>query len=124
MQNFGVFLYRLLLVLSVFSIGAYWTTHSIWTTFVATLVCAVLLQIGYFCAILLLVRFGAKEKPILDHPTKPHSLRVIEGGAPVSLDDASFGPDRHGRGGYPHIYDEAISSSSHLTPSTKREPKE
>ena len=60
-MSFLLFLRGLVGVLLVFAIVTYALTQSIWTTFVQTVICAVLLQIGYFAAILFLVwRSGPK----------------------------------------------------------------
>ena len=42
-------------VLVVFAIATYAFTQSAWTTFIQTVICAVLIQIGYFVAVLFLV---------------------------------------------------------------------
>jgi exopolysaccharide production repressor protein len=49
------FLLGMLGVLFVFAIATYVATQSAWTTFIQTLLCAVLIQIGYFVAILFMV---------------------------------------------------------------------
>jgi exopolysaccharide production repressor protein len=54
-MSFVLFLRGLIGVLLVFAITTYVITQSLWTTFVQTLICAVLLQIGYFAAVLFLV---------------------------------------------------------------------
>ena len=61
------FLVGMLGVLVVFALASYLVTHSISTTLVQTVICAVLLQLGYFCAVLFLVR---QEKRKLE-PAKP-----------------------------------------------------
>lgn len=55
-MSFLLFLRGLILVLSAFAISTYLLTASLWSTFVQTLICGILVQIGYFVAILLLVR--------------------------------------------------------------------
>jgi hypothetical protein len=59
-MSFLLFLRGFIGVLVVFAVASYLFTHSLWTTFVQTLICAVLIQVGYFIAVLFLVR---KEKP-------------------------------------------------------------
>lgn len=60
-MSFVLFLRGLVGVLLVFAIVTYAFTQSIWSTFIQTVICAVLLQIGYFAAILFLVwRSGPK----------------------------------------------------------------
>ena len=43
-------------VLIVFAVSAYLITDSLYSAFIQTLICAVLLQVGYFIGILYLVR--------------------------------------------------------------------
>jgi hypothetical protein len=60
---FLLFLRGLVGVLIVFAVANYVITQSLWTTLVNTVICAVLIQIGYFIAVLFLVwRAGASEK--------------------------------------------------------------
>jgi len=60
-MSFVLFFRGLIGVLLVFAITTYLITQSVWTTFLHTLVCAVLLQIGYFAAVLFLIwRRGRK----------------------------------------------------------------
>jgi exopolysaccharide production repressor protein len=54
-MSFLLFLRGMIVVLLAFAITTYVITQSLWTTFVQTLICAVLLQIGYFAAVLFLV---------------------------------------------------------------------
>ncbi len=49
------FLLGMLGVLFVFAVATYFATQSAWTTFIQTLLCAVLIQIGYFAAVLFMV---------------------------------------------------------------------
>jgi exopolysaccharide production repressor protein len=44
-----------LAVLAVFAATTYFMTQSVWTAFVQTAICALLLQMGYFVAVLLLI---------------------------------------------------------------------
>lgn len=61
-MSFLLFLRGLILVLIVFAIASYAITQSLWTTVIQTLICAVLIQVGYFAAILFLVwRSGAPK---------------------------------------------------------------
>jgi exopolysaccharide production repressor protein len=57
------FLVGMLCVLVVFALTTYLATHSLWTTLFQTLVCAILIQLGYFGAVLFLVRRTKKETP-------------------------------------------------------------
>jgi exopolysaccharide production repressor protein len=61
-MSFLLFLRGLVGVLLVVAITTYFMTQSLWTTFVQTAICAVLIQVGYFAAVLFLVRRSA-DKP-------------------------------------------------------------
>jgi exopolysaccharide production repressor protein len=54
-MSFSLFLRGFLGLLLVFAVVTYVITGSLWSTFVQTLICAVLVQIGYFAAVLFLV---------------------------------------------------------------------
>ena len=54
-MSFLLFLRGLIGVLVVFAIATYAITQSAWTTFINTLICAVIIQVGYFIAILFMV---------------------------------------------------------------------
>ncbi|TIP77356.1 MAG: exopolysaccharide production repressor protein exox, partial [Mesorhizobium sp.] len=54
-MSFLLFLRGLIIVLLAFAISTYLLTASLWSTFVQTLICGILIQIGYFIAIMLLV---------------------------------------------------------------------
>lgn len=43
-------------VLLAFAVASYWMSGSFWTTLVQTVLCAVILQVGYFIGVLYLVR--------------------------------------------------------------------
>lgn len=62
-MSFLLFLRGLICVLLVFAITTYLLTHSLWSTFIQTVICAVLLQAGYFAAVLFLVwrREGSRK---------------------------------------------------------------
>jgi exopolysaccharide production repressor protein len=53
--SFLLFLRGLIGVLVVFAVFTYLATHSLWTTFLHTAICGILIQIGYFAAVLFLV---------------------------------------------------------------------
>lgn len=60
---FLLFLRGFLAVLLAFALVTFFVTQSVWTTFIQTLICAVLLQVGYFIAVLFLVwRSGHEDK--------------------------------------------------------------
>lgn len=54
-MSFLLFFRGLVAVLVVFGVVTYLTTHSIWTTLIQTAICAVLIQLGYFAAVLYMV---------------------------------------------------------------------
>ncbi|MDH6230347.1 exopolysaccharide production repressor protein [Mesorhizobium soli] len=73
-MSFVLFFRGLIGVLVAFAITTYIATHSLWTTFIQTVICAVLLQIGYFLAVLFLVwREGRKPK---DAAVEPGSAKA------------------------------------------------
>ncbi|NEI72646.1 exopolysaccharide production repressor exox [Rhizobium lusitanum] len=51
--------------LVVFAIATYFLTNSLWTTLIETIICAVLLQIGYFLGVLYLVWKERKSRDAL-----------------------------------------------------------
>lgn len=67
-MSFLLFLRGLIGVLLVFAITTYVMTQSLWTTLVHTLICAVLIQVGYFAAVLFLV-WRSADKPRQDERT-------------------------------------------------------
>jgi exopolysaccharide production repressor protein len=61
-MSFSLFLRGLVGVLLVFAVTTYLITGSFWTTFIQTVICAVLVQVGYFAAVTFLVwRSGASQ---------------------------------------------------------------
>jgi len=54
-MSFPLFLRGFLGVLVVFAVTTYLFTGSLWSTFLQTAICAVLIQIGYFAAVLFMV---------------------------------------------------------------------
>ncbi|WP_062228078.1 exopolysaccharide production repressor protein [Aureimonas frigidaquae] len=54
-MSFVLFFRGMLLTLTAFAIAIYWLTGSVWTMLVQTLVCAVIIQVGYFLAVLFMV---------------------------------------------------------------------
>ena len=61
-MSFPLFLRGFVGLLLVFAATTYVITGSAWTTFIETLVVAVLVQIGYFAAVLFLVWRAAKTQ--------------------------------------------------------------
>jgi exopolysaccharide production repressor protein len=62
-MSFLPFLRGLIIVLSIFAISAYVLTGSLWRALVQTLICAILIQIGYFLVVVLLVWSSGHQKP-------------------------------------------------------------
>lgn len=59
-----LFMRGMLLALSAFAIAIYFLTGSFWTALVQTIICAVILQVGYFLAVLFQVwRVGHAGEP-------------------------------------------------------------
>jgi exopolysaccharide production repressor protein len=54
-MSFALFLRGFIGALTVFAIVTYIATQSLWTTLVNTVICAVLIQVGYFVAILAMI---------------------------------------------------------------------
>jgi exopolysaccharide production repressor protein len=57
-MSFLLFLRGLVGVLLVFALTSYFLTQSLWTTFIQTVICAILIQLGYFAAVLFMVWRG------------------------------------------------------------------
>ncbi|WP_394887283.1 exopolysaccharide production repressor protein [Mesorhizobium sp. AaZ16] len=69
-MSFLLFLRGLIVVLLVFAVTTYVVTQSLWTTFIQTVICAVLAQIGYFAAVLFLVWRSAGTRKVDDSTAK------------------------------------------------------
>ncbi|RRH92815.1 exopolysaccharide production repressor protein exox [Mesorhizobium tamadayense] len=69
-MSYLLFLRGLIIVLLAFAISTYFRTGSLWSTIVQTAICGILIQIGYFVAVMLLV-WRSKESEI----TKSHIAR-------------------------------------------------
>lgn len=62
-MSFPLFLRGFVGVLVAFAITTYMFTGSLWSTFIQTAICAVLIQVGYFAAVLFMVwRSAGTEK--------------------------------------------------------------
>lgn len=62
-MSFVLFLRGMIGVLIVFAIASYIITQSWWATLIQTVICAVVIQVGYFAAVMFLVwRSGAKPQ--------------------------------------------------------------
>lgn len=65
-MSFLLFLRGFIGVLVAFAVASYAITQSAWTTFIQTLICAIIIQVGYFMAVLFMVwRSGETRKKIL-----------------------------------------------------------
>lgn len=76
-MSFLLFLRGMLAVLAVFAVITYVMTQSLWATLVNTVICAILLQVGYFIAVLFLVWRGAKASGEL-RPQAPEAPPLKE----------------------------------------------
>jgi exopolysaccharide production repressor protein len=64
-MSFLPFLRGLIIVLSIFAISAYVLTGSLWRALFQTLICAILIQIGYFLVVVLMVWSSGRQKPAM-----------------------------------------------------------
>jgi exopolysaccharide production repressor protein len=55
-MSFVLFLRGFIGALVVFAVVTYVVTQSLWTTLINTVICAVVIQVGYFVAILAMIR--------------------------------------------------------------------
>jgi len=96
-MSFLLFLRGLIIVLLAFAISTYLLTGSLWSTFVQTVICGILIQIGYFVAVMLLVwRSASKESEIpKSHIARDESEREQRPGRLVNK--ADHFPPRGGR---------------------------
>lgn len=53
-MRFALFLRGMILALGAFAITTYVITQSVWTTLIDTVLCAVIIQVGYFAGVLLM----------------------------------------------------------------------
>lgn len=61
-MSFVLFLRGFLGALVVFAVVTYLVTHSLWTTLINTVICAVVIQVGYFIAVLAMVWRSGSSK--------------------------------------------------------------
>lgn len=72
---FPLFFRGFVITLVVFAVASYAITHSISATIINTVICAVLVQVGYFAAVLLMVwRSGAPNKSKIDSTGREPNL--------------------------------------------------
>jgi exopolysaccharide production repressor protein len=67
-MSLPVFLRGMLLLLAAFGIVSYATTGSAWVAFANSILCALLLQVGYFVAVLCMIRSAERELRRSDRP--------------------------------------------------------
>lgn len=87
------FLVSMFGALAAFGVATYFLTGSLATAAVQTLICAVLIQVGYFIAVLFLVRKEARER-------RKHSPTKLPGTPETAAEEkppATFSPRRLGR---------------------------
>lgn len=81
-MSFLLFFRGMIATLIVFAIATFALTQSIWTTFISTAICAVVIQVGYFVAILFMVwREGPKEQQVAertDLEARPYASGTVE----------------------------------------------
>src|SRR5262249_7599205 len=78
-MSLPVFLRGLVVLLVAFAIATYVITGSAWTTFIDTVICAVLVQVGYFAIVLLTVW----RTPTVSRPERGGSRREAGQGVPT-----------------------------------------
>jgi exopolysaccharide production repressor protein len=66
------------LVLAVFAVSAFVISGSVYTAFIHTLICAVILQVGYFIGVLYLVRREKRSRGEA-HPAEAAAVKAKEG---------------------------------------------
>lgn len=70
-MSFALFFRGFVLVLISFAVVTFLVTHSWWTTILHTVVCGVLIQIGYFAAVLFLIWRSPGSKDTGEEPGRP-----------------------------------------------------
>jgi exopolysaccharide production repressor protein len=66
-MSFVLFFRGMVATLIVFAVATFALTQSVWTTFISTVICAVIIQVGYFLAVLFMVwRDRPDELPAAD----------------------------------------------------------
>ncbi|WP_163267686.1 exopolysaccharide production repressor protein [Chelativorans alearense] len=94
-MSFPLFLRGMLIALTAFAITTYIVTQSAWTTFVSTLACAVIIQVGYFATILIMLLWPSRggesgEKA----PEGEKTAASIKSGKPAGSADQVSGATR------------------------------
>jgi exopolysaccharide production repressor protein len=70
-MSLPLFLRGFAIVLMPFAVVTYLITGSVWTTFVNTVICAILVQVGYFAVVLFMV-WRAPRSAELDRGVSKH----------------------------------------------------
>lgn len=65
-MSFLLFLRGFIIVLLAFAISTYLLTASLWSTFVQTAICGILIQIGYFVAVVLMVWRSVSKESVIE----------------------------------------------------------
>jgi exopolysaccharide production repressor protein len=85
-MSFPLFLRGFIGLLLVFAVVTYVITGSLWSTFIETVICGVLVQAGYFAAVLFLVwRSGRAQK------TEAKPAAPAEAARSIPPDEAASG---------------------------------
>jgi exopolysaccharide production repressor protein len=87
-MSLPVFLRGLVVLLVAFAIATYVISGSAWTTFIDTLICAVLVQVGYFAVVLFIVW----RTPAVQQAERGGSRRDAGQGAPSEEQPAKVRP--------------------------------
>jgi exopolysaccharide production repressor protein len=77
-MSLPLFFRGLLAVVAVFAVVTYLISGSVWTTFIDTVICAILLQVGYFAVVLFMVW----RTPPVHHPERGIAKRETAQGIP------------------------------------------
>lgn len=65
-MSFALFLRGFIGALVVFAVVTYIATQSWWTTLINTAICAVIIQVGYFVAVLAMIRRSPKPGTVTE----------------------------------------------------------
>jgi exopolysaccharide production regulatory protein len=87
-MSLPVFLRGFVIVLVAFAIAIYAITGSAWSTFIDTVICAVLVQVGYFAVVLFMIW----RTPTVSQPERGGSRR--EAGQGASAEEQAARPLR------------------------------
>lgn len=82
-MSFLLFFRGLIGVLFVFALTTYFISHSLWTALIDTLICGVLIQLGYFIVVLFLVWRTPTGQAGNDSTVKGEPARTTMAGKPA-----------------------------------------